>query len=628
MSTRSAPPLASTPAPGSLSGWRLWLSWIGIASLLLWGIGTHVRDAPIFYELVSHAEPVFLSLQVDSEWTPGPFVTPVTGGVADAAGMPGGYLVGVNGQTVGERDTIVEAARHVARTPGEIVNLTVETEEGDLVSVSVTPTREELPGLVKAGFSWRTLVTVEFIAHLSIYLGFFCAALVLLVRMPRSGIALLAAAAFLAVSFDTLIAQDTATLRGEEGILMTVLRDALFVAFLALFPDGKVRPVWAWVLLAAAGVTSVLELTGVLVSGWEFVVLVGLGLVSQVVRYLQHSSEAERMQTRWVVAGAIAAAVMPMVFAAESVLDYPENSAWYWWASMAIVIVMPVILTLPAGVVVSLLRYRLWDAEAAWSRSTTAAALTLVLASLVAAVTTMAQVTLRAGGPAALTIGAALAALLFVPLQRRVGRWANRRFLRDLHELRAQTPPLIAHLAETRDADAISQAILRRVVPAVHATRAAVVVSNGGHSWEISGARGCAASDVLQWSGLSKLMRPPLAAAPRSQSWRAVIWDAPGDALFPLRVALRSEDAGGESSTQGWLLLGPRPDGSGYGRDDLEALAHIAGPVGRALEIVRTREARSASLARMFEQLAEQQQALVEAIGKLEAGGQAAPETA
>jgi hypothetical protein len=41
---------------------------------------------------------------------------------------------------------------------------------------------------------------------------------------------------------------------------------------------------------------------------------------------------------------------------------------------------------------------------------------------------------------------------------------------------------------------------------------------------------------------------------------------------------------------RGWLLLGPRPDGTRYSQDDLDALASIASPLQRALFLARERE--------------------------------------
>ena len=58
------------------------------------------------------------------------------------------------------------------------------------------------------------------------------------------------------------------------------------------------------------------------------------------------------------------------------------------------------------------------------------------------------------------------------------------------------------------------------------------------------------------------------------------------DPLFPLRV--RVED--GSGALVGWLLIGPRPDGSIAGKDEREALEDIVIPLARSLRIVMSRE--------------------------------------
>jgi hypothetical protein len=53
-------------------------------------------------------------------------------------------------------------------------------------------------------------------------------------------------------------------------------------------------------------------------------------------------------------------------------------------------------------------------------------------------------------------------------------------------------------------------------------------------------------------------------------------------------------DSGTEPETIGWILLGPRPDGSFYGKDEQEALAEIADPVARSIHVARQRAEREA----------------------------------
>ena len=58
-----------------------------------------------------------------------------------------------------------------------------------------------------------------------------------------------------------------------------------------------------------------------------------------------------------------------------------------------------------------------------------------------------------------------------------------------------------------------------------------------------------------------------------------------------MRVPLEADGCG----RVGWLLLGPRPDGSFYGKDEREALEEIADPIARAIAIVRQREGRQSA---------------------------------
>ncbi len=55
-----------------------------------------------------------------------------------------------------------------------------------------------------------------------------------------------------------------------------------------------------------------------------------------------------------------------------------------------------------------------------------------------------------------------------------------------------------------------------------------------------------------------------------------------------MRVPLYAKSVG----LIGWILLGPRPDGSFYGKDERDALLEISGPTARALMIATTRRKR------------------------------------
>lgn len=154
---------------------------------------------------------------------------------------------------------------------------------------------------------------------------------------------------------------------------------------------------------------------------------------------------------------------------------------------------------------------------------------------------------------------------------------------------------MVGHLRETETVGGIARAVVSRVAPVVRATHAALAVPVG-EGWEVVGVEGTTAHDATDWAASAGLSSSPVLAGTRRQPWRGVVWRVPSDRRFPVRVALRSERASGENAVEGWLALGPRPDGSGYGPDDLEAVAEIAGPVGRALQVVRVRGERDGAM--------------------------------
>ena len=73
------------------------------------------------------------------------------------------------------------------------------------------------------------------------------------------------------------------------------------------------------------------------------------------------------------------------------------------------------------------------------------------------------------------------------------------------------------------------------------------------------------------------------------------------DAIFPVRVPLQSKTDDGRSI--GWLLVGPRPDGSLLSKDEQRALIEVAGPTTRAIRVVARREQREHALERRIEAL-------------------------
>jgi hypothetical protein len=172
-------------------------------------------------------------------------------------------------------------------------------------------------------------------------------------------------------------------------------------------------------------------------------------------------------------------------------------------------------------------------------------------------------------GVSAAGLAAGVAAALIVPMHHRVGRWAEHRFQKALIRLREGVPLLVGDMREIAPPERIAAAIIDATIAGVHSTRAAMLVDNA----------------VVASCGV-----PPETVTAWQQNNDPAGREGPRD-LFPTRVPLAAESAG----RIGWLLLGPRPDGTPVGKDEREALIEIAGPIARALEIARARERREAA---------------------------------
>jgi hypothetical protein len=327
-----------------------------------------------------------------------------------------------------------------------------------------------------------------------------------------------------------------------------------------------------------------LPLFGNAVGGLSFV-LAGTALA---LRYRCLAAGADRQQLRWAFFGffmgiSLILALLPLLTAETRLITL--DARWLLWeTAVAKPIAFLAFPIMALGLMVSVLRYRLYDADTIIGRSAAYGVLTLGFIGLFAGSEKLAELIgeryfEHSIGIAAGAIGAAVAAAVVVPLHNRVHGWAERRFQKALIRLRHGLPECVADLRESASVKQLAAAVMARVAAGVHSAREAVLLCENG-KWALAGSRGVAAKAVRDWQ--------PGWSAPAGE--RTLDCDR-SDALFPLRLRLCIE-TGEEPETIGWLLLGPRPDGSMFGKDEREALAHVAGPVARAIHIAQLRERR------------------------------------
>ena len=384
-------------------------------------------------------------------------------------------------------------------------------------------------------------------------------------------------------------------------ILLDRCRFLLFALALLLFPDGHWSPRWTRAIAAAILMTfliGIAEAIGLLQTQSFLPLAIGcvlLTLAALLARYRALSSVMAKQQLKWVALGLVAGIALILFARAGAAIATGKAMPMAGKIVLEGLFQLGIVI-IALGFLTSLLRYRLYDAEAAISRSAAYAGLTLALVAVFAGSESIIQtIGQRYFGPGigdlSGGIAAAIAAVLLTPLHDRISNWAETHFQRDLIGLKTELPDLLEALAGGSSIARLGAAVLPRIEEAIHSIRIALSVDG-----KLVAVRGIAGADAQRWL----------------ERWKAspstVLFDQDDDRDFPIRMALKCP----LGRVRGWLLLGPRPDGSIYGKDDLEALAAIAPRLRQTIFLVLEREKEQRAARARLNRLAAK-------IGKLEA---------
>ena len=525
-------------------------------------------------------------------------VIAVFGDEARRAGVRAGdRIVAVDGWRIVGRKGADHLFKLLDGPEGSVDTLTLLSPSGAERDVSV-PTRASTAAQMfrGTGFSRGMFDAATQFFDLAFLLLLVPAAVLLFIRRRREIVPALLSMSFLVIAGfiggrDALVVAGVSDKLGDS--IANLLGWLPLVLALIAFPDGRYFPK----LTAAAVLLALLATVNDLSSRLDGVDNAAVGITfilaatALVLRYRRHPADLRRQQLRWAFLGFFAGIsllviVLPLLIAGNQLTA--ADPRWAVWVPITGNILAGLSFPCMAlGLMVSVLRYRLYDADLVIGRSAAYGVLTLGFVGLFAGTEKLAEVLgeryfEHSIGIAAGAIGAAVAAAVVVPLHNRVHRWAERRFQKPLIRLREGLPECVADLRDTAGPREIADAVMKRVEAGVRATRGAVLLREGA-AWTVAGLRNVAASEVADW-----LAQWSERAEDRTLDCQR------HDPLFPLRVRLCIETAD-EPETLGWLLLGPRPDGSFFGRDERETLEHVAGAVARALHVAQGREDRDRS---------------------------------
>ena len=498
-------------------------------------------------------------------------------------------------------------------TDSSEVPLTVRHPDGRVQDVTVTTGEDHINLAAKAlGISPKLLSFIDLLPVLS-YPFLLWAAWMLHRRNSRDVVSsVLSLAVLLTIAAENPSALFLANVGVPRWLNVALfdLGNVLLLSGILLFPHGKLS--WRLIALLSA-LPILLFLHGQLYQLFRvgFMIIAVLLLLRSL---RQDQSSDIKQQIRWALLGFSGYALFSSISIASDFFKWSMDSFGH---QLLVELVAGVtfaigVLILQFGLLIALVRYRLYDAEVAISRSANFALITLSVAAIFAAVQDgLKQVVYNYSGntnsEGPIIFAAALATMLVNPIQERITKWSERKFQHNLFILRDDLPDSVKELRETASLDEMLTEILRRIENGVRAIRSAVIVEG-----RIVDARDVTVNEVEDWRALHEGFSRDLCE--------------PKDRMFPLRVALIPSSEK-EEEPMGYILVGPRPDGSIPSREEQKALAGVSETIARAIRTVIKREEREREVEQLIEANSRRLDEL-EALLGVSAGRKKGPRTA
>jgi len=467
------------------------------------------------------------------------------------------------------------------------IPLTVRDPDGHVRDVTVTTGEQHIDAGAKAlGIGPRWLSFIDLL-HVLAYPFLLWAAWMLHHRNSRDAVSsILSLAVLLTVGAEqpSSMFLDHIHVARWLNVALFDLGNVLLLTGILLFPHGNLS--WRRLLvIAALPILMVLQ-------GLQYQAFFICGMIVAVLSLLRWlrvtDSSEQRQQIRWALLGISGYAVLRCI---SILADNFKWSASSFGHQLLVELTAGVsfalaVLVLQLGLLVALVRYRLYDAEFVISKSANVALITLGVAAVFAGTADgLKQIIYNYYGNAEsegpVIFAAALSTVLVNPIQERVQRWSEKRFQRNLFLLRDDLPEVARDMRETASLGEMLEEILARVDRGVRAVRSAAIVN------------GC----VLRSRGLSIDEVEAWRTSAFAQDYKQDMCE-PSDKLFPIRVHLvPSSD---DEEPIGYLLVGPRPDGSIPSRDEQKALKEVSESIARAIRTVIKREAREDQVAELI----------------------------
>jgi signal transduction histidine kinase len=361
-----------------------------------------------------------------------------------------------------------------------------------------------------------------------------------------------------------------------------------FLIFPLIFPNGKFVPRWTrWMVLfvltgaviAALFQNSIWEIPGATdLAGLFVVVSFGTGVYAQVYRYFRVATPVERQQLKWVVVGLAGFIFITflMLIPLHELLISLASSMDTAWALLLLAIpdtlFHVVSLFIPVSIVISVLRYRLWDIDILINRTLVYGALTGIVVSAFVIIVGFLSTFFQSSGNSIIAILATgLVALLFNPLRQRLQRGVNHLMYGERDEPYVALSRLGRRLETTLAPESVLPTVVTTVRETLKLPYVAIYLQQNSQGCKIVAE---SASPLLPMEN-GRIRVPGMEREGR---------------CIPLIH---------QGETLGYIVLGPRAPNEAFSSTDLRLLDDLASQVGVAVHAVRL----TADLQRSREQL-------------------------
>ena len=566
MSTRRAkrfPPVRLARVTAGQLPWfrRAWFLMLAFAVVLdIAGAVFVMRDA---YRYVPAFGKVTLSQVLENDGTV--TVETIPGLEGTPAIPPMSRIFEIRGQPVDRATPVWDLASRLSAKEGETLVLGITRPDGRQVRYRIVASEShfrEASGAVPIGRDAR--IAMRMALSLLTCMTLIACAVLLFVRRPQDPVALLFSFSFLlfASAIDPPLLLWMATGMGHAFDVVGSLGWLLLVIGLAVFPDGRFNPRplrWTLVVAPVAAIALTVDRLPMEI-GTILAFVVPLFLIpSHVVKYRRFPPGIERQQIKWAAFGfATGLVLLTVTFTLVGTLSTSSPLSPIY--GLIIVALFGLgFMAMALGLLVALLRFRLWEADRVISRSAISAAVTLAVGIVWTLSVDLLKVAVEwllgeENTMVATLAGGVLAAGIFAPTQALAMRWAKRRIAGDESRMRRLIDRLTVWRA-TESPQEIGIRTLSALSGAVHCNAAALMV-DGPRGLELLAARDLDQADELN--------RPS--------------HDPARDPRFAMVLPLEDEDG-----PIGQLLVGPRSDFNRYNAAQLDGLKALTEPLAETL---------------------------------------------